>query len=454
LPSPEISSETSAERLSFFHTARLELGQEIRGLLLSPALWIMLIMLSLLVGYSFIQAVDLFSQASRTAVSFPELARGMNPLDGIFVPTFGAYYLAETLLLPFVAIRLIGLDKQSGALKLLLQLPFSPLALCMLKMAAMALLWLVSLLPAALVLLQWHGLGGHIFAPEIFLLFTGHALYAITIIAIAMFTATISDSLPTAAMLCLSITLGSWVLDFAAAGQGGVLAEISRFSLAGMLHQFENGLLATGYVAAFLSIALTFFLFSVIWLHPGKSLAARLGASLVVLLVMGSLSVLTMHAPGSWDLSENRRHSLNPADSRALARLNKPLTMIIHLGPQDSRLLDLKNDMLAKLRRVVPDLRLHYATNTSTGLFGAAEDKKYGLIEYEYGGRHDESYANSREEILSIIKGLAGIRVTADPVPVYRGYPLVADARGGRWWFYVILPLFFLGGGLYSAKKL
>jgi len=89
----------------------------------------MLIIVSWLVGYSFIQAVDLFSQASRTAVSFPELARGMNVLDGIFVPTFGAYYLSESLLLPFVAIRLIGLDKQSGALKLLLQLPLSPLSL-------------------------------------------------------------------------------------------------------------------------------------------------------------------------------------------------------------------------------------------------------------------------------------------------------------------------------------
>ncbi|RUM40187.1 MAG: ABC transporter permease, partial [Desulfobulbus sp.] len=136
--------------------ARLLLQQEICGLLLAPALWIMLIILSLLVGYSFIQAVNLFSQASQTALSFPEMAQGMNPLDGIFVPTFGSYYLAETLLLPFVAIRLIGTDKQSGALKLLLQLPFSPFALCGLKITAMGLVWLLSLVPAAMVLLQWH----------------------------------------------------------------------------------------------------------------------------------------------------------------------------------------------------------------------------------------------------------------------------------------------------------
>ncbi|HHD57232.1 MAG TPA: ABC transporter permease, partial [Desulfobulbaceae bacterium] len=142
MPLPEIS----VRRLQ----ARILLQQEIYGLLLAPALWIMLIILSLLVGYSFIQAVDLFSRAGRTALSFPEMAQGMNPLDGIFVPTFGAYYLTETLLLPFVAIRLIGTDKQRGALKLLLQLPFSPFSLCGLKITAMGLVWLLSLVPAAM----------------------------------------------------------------------------------------------------------------------------------------------------------------------------------------------------------------------------------------------------------------------------------------------------------------
>ncbi|RLB66773.1 MAG: ABC transporter permease, partial [Deltaproteobacteria bacterium] len=200
---------------------RFVLAQETRSLLVSPALWIMLIIVSFLVGYSFIQAVDLFSQASRTAVSFPELARGMNILDGLFVPTFGAYYLSETLLLPFVAIRLIGLDKQSGALKLLLQLPLSPLSLCGIKIIAMGFVWLISLLPAALVLIFWHNLGGHLYLPEIAVLFAGHGLYSLTVVAIAMFAATITDSLPTAAMFCLAVTLGSWILDFAAAGQSG-----------------------------------------------------------------------------------------------------------------------------------------------------------------------------------------------------------------------------------------
>ncbi len=69
-------------QLSEFQLSRVLLLQEIRALLISPALWVMLIILSLLVGYSFIQAVELFSQASQTALSYPDLASGMNPRGG------------------------------------------------------------------------------------------------------------------------------------------------------------------------------------------------------------------------------------------------------------------------------------------------------------------------------------------------------------------------------------
>jgi hypothetical protein len=432
--------------------ARLILIQEMRGLLVSPALWIMLIIVSLLVGYSFFQAVDLFSQASRTALSFPEMAGGMNPLEGIFVPTFGAYYLSQTLLLPFVAIRLIGLDKQSGALKLLLQLPLSPLSLCALKITAMGLVWLISLIPAASALIVWHNLGGHIYPPEAAILLAGHGLYALTVISIAMFAATISDSLPTAAMFCLAVTLGSWVLDFATGGQSGFLGTLGSLSLTGMLRQFENGLLSTAYVVSFLSLALLFFLLTAIWLHPGRHLFAKLAKSLVSIAFLCIVVSSTVLAPQYMDVTENLRHSFNPADSGALQKLSEPLTITIHLNPQDSRLLDLEQDVLAKLRRSVPKLNVQYAQIKSTGLFSASESDNYGLIQFEYSGQRDESYSNSENEILPIIYNLAGLRVVPDPVPTYRGHPLIAEATGSRWWFYVFLPLFFLCAGVYGRK--
>src|SRR5438477_9051232 len=100
------------------------LRKEIRELATGNSLWVLLLLLSPLVGYSFIQAVALYTEASRPALSIPELARQLSPFDGILVPTLGGFYLAVTLLFPFIAIRLVAAEKASGGLKLLVQLPY------------------------------------------------------------------------------------------------------------------------------------------------------------------------------------------------------------------------------------------------------------------------------------------------------------------------------------------
>ncbi len=109
--------------------------------------------------------------------------------------------------------------------------------------------------------------------------------------ATAMFAATISDSLPTAAMFCLAVTLGSWVLDFAASGQSGLLSTLGSLSLTGMLRQFENGLLSTAHVVSFLSLALLFFLLTAIWLHPGRRLFLKLGKSFACMVLLGMVEL-------------------------------------------------------------------------------------------------------------------------------------------------------------------
>src|SRR5205807_9216552 len=97
--------------------------KEVRELLVSRALWAMVLISAPLVGFSFIQAVRLYAQSSSNALRLPQLVPNINPLDGIVIPTFGAVYLMNTFLLPFVAIRAIGNEKQTGALKIALQLP-------------------------------------------------------------------------------------------------------------------------------------------------------------------------------------------------------------------------------------------------------------------------------------------------------------------------------------------
>ena len=97
--------------------------KEFRELFASRAFWIMLVIVGALVGHSFITAVNLYAEMSGAGGGPAALAQALTPLDGVLVPTWGAYDLAATLLFPFVAIRLIAVEKETGALKLLLQLP-------------------------------------------------------------------------------------------------------------------------------------------------------------------------------------------------------------------------------------------------------------------------------------------------------------------------------------------
>ena len=84
------------------------LVKESRELMASRAFWLLLLMIGPLVGHGFITAVQLYAEASGIGGGPAALAQGLSPLDGILVPTFGAYDLAVTLLFPFVAIRLIS----------------------------------------------------------------------------------------------------------------------------------------------------------------------------------------------------------------------------------------------------------------------------------------------------------------------------------------------------------
>ena len=205
------------------------LRKEMRELATGNSLWVLTLLLSPLVGYSFIQAVALYAEASRPALSIPELARQLSPFDGILVPTLGGFYLAITLLFPFIAIRLIAAEKASGGLKLLVQLPYRLTDLVAAKFAALIAAWLIALIPVLSALIWWQLLGGHVDMRETATLILGHLLYALLIGAISFLAAALTEGGATAAILALVVTLGAWVLDFVALDRGGVSSLRGRF---------------------------------------------------------------------------------------------------------------------------------------------------------------------------------------------------------------------------------
>jgi len=420
------------------------LAKELWDVLSGRALWTMLLLLCPLIGYSFVQAVSLYSEASAAALHAPVLARGLSPLDGVLVPTLGAWYVGTTLLFPFVAIRVLSQEKESGALRLLVQLPYRPATLVVAKLAAVLTAWVLASLPAWSALAIWGLLGGHVSLPETLNLLVGHLCYGLLVGAIALFAATVSDSAATAAIITLACTIGSWVLDFTLAGRPGVLAWIAGLSLTQTLRPFEQGLLVVGLVVGIVATIGGFGALAAVWLHPGVTVRAKLARSLGCVLVTGVLLALATQISLALDVTEDQRNSFPPADQWALAQMAQPLVVTVHLAPEDPRYTDLQRNVLAKLVRALPHVTIRLASGRHT-LASSAGDEAYGEVEYAYGARGATSRSTSPREILPLLYDLAQVAVpTATATGEYPGYPCVANAQAALLWFCGGLPLVIL----------
>lgn len=426
--------------------------KELRGVISGRALWTMLMILCPIVGYSFFQAVALYGEASAAARDAPALASGLSPLDGVLVPTFGAFYVTVTLLFPFVAIRALGREKETGTLRLLVQLPYRTPTLIAAKAAAVMAAWLIAFIPAASALALWLMLGGHLHALETLNLLFGHLLYGLLVGALALFAASIAESAATAAIITLAVTIGSWILDFALAGQPGLSEWVSRLSLTQALRPFEQGLFSVGLLIGIVTAAIGLAALSAIWLHPGVPVRAKLVRSLLCIAAAGAVLLLAAQVNTSFDVTQDRRNSFPAADQRALAALREPLVITVHLAPEDPRYVDLRRNVLAKLERVLASVTVRLAAS-SQGIVGRTSEQSYGEVEYNYGGRTDTSRSTSHREILPLLYGLAGVPV---PAPAagddYPGYPLVANAQAALPWFFGALPILIVLAWWLSAR--
>jgi len=417
------------------------LVKEVQDVASGRALWIMILILCPLAGYSFFQAVSLYGEASAAVPQSPVLATGLSPLDGVLVPTFGAFYVAVTLLFPFVAIRVLGREKESGALRLLIQLPYRAPTLIATKLLAVKAAWCLAFVPVISSLAAWKMSGGHLHAPETLNLIFGHALYGLLVGAIAVFAAAVAEGAATAAIIALAFTIGSWVLDFTVAGRPGLLDWLSRLSLTQTLRPFEQGLLSAGLVIGMSAVIAGFATLAAIWLPPGVSWRRKLLQSLAGVAATATLLAAAAQARSSIDVTEDRRNSFPAADERALPQLRQPLIITVHLAPEDPRYVDLRRNVLSKLERALPNVTIRLA-GAQQSVIGNAGDDAYGEAEYVYAGRAAISRSTSHREILPLLYGLAGMTPPSpEPGDDYPGYPLVTNAETTLFWFFGALPL-------------
>lgn len=415
--------------------------KELRELFASRAYWLLLLIVGLLVGHAFVTAANLYAEMSGGGGGPAALSQGLRPLDGIVVPTMGAYDLAAMLLFPFVVIRLVADEKRSGALHLMLQSPASMAQQMLAKVSALLIGWVVAWVPGVVALVLWTTSGGHLYGPETLSVFAGHFVGGVIAIGIAMAAAALTDGAAAAAVVTLAITLGMWALEFSAAVHGGMLEELAQLTPGGVVHRFERGELAAQVMLAPMIITAGFVTIAGWCVNPGRPRVARIGGSAIIVFVAVLLAATCEELRWSKDMTEDRRNSFLRVDEDILRKLPGTLRIEIHLAPEDPRLEEFERETLHRLERIVPRYRITRESRSTTGLFEGAADR-YGEIWYSLAGKRTMSRSVIPEAVLDGIYGLAGI-TPPDRTGEERisGFPSTARAPAAPWVFYLGWPV-------------
>lgn len=410
--------------------------KELAELSASRALWLLLIVVGLLTGQAFIGAVRTYAEMSAPTA----LAQGLSPLDGVVVPTLGAYDLAIMLLFPFVAIRLVANERATGALKIVLQWPVTRSGIVLAKLLALLIAWLVSLVPFAIAMGLWVSYGGHLNGAELANVLAGYTLRFLLTAALSMAAAALLPGAANAAVAVLAFTIGTWALDFVAAGRGGWIQRIAAYTPAAVLRSSERGLFRVDVALVLCIVSVAALTITTIAIDLGADLRSRSLRMAVVCIVATVASIGAANIRTSFDLSENRRSSFAPAESRALAGIAEPLELTVWLSAEDPRLADLEANTLLKLRRT---MRVHvaYPLEGRSALF--ENDDRYGTIEYSLGGRKTVNRSTTEAIVLETIFSLARVPVPPAEESSYAGYPLRSQPRAAAV-FYLLWPVMML----------
>jgi len=427
--------------------------KEYRELIASRAWWILLLAMGPLVGVSFMSAVRTYAELSGLNSTAAGVGEAFSPLVGIWAPTFSACELAAAFLLPFVAIRLTGGDRQSGALKIELQHTMPAFARIGAQAIVLLAAWLVASAAPLAAIVLWRTYGGSVYAPELATVAFGHVLNAGLTIALAAAAAAVAEHPSTAAILTLTVTVGTWILNFIAAVHGGAWEKAAGYTPTAMVAEFQHGLVRADVVLVAFTLILAGLALAAVWVRIGVSVRRRARESAAVGAVAAAAIFASTFATASWDWSEARINSFSEADEAALERIQAPLRIEAHLAPEDPRRVDLERRALSKLRRVMPKLDVVYVSATSTGLFEQTAEH-YGEILYDLGGRKTMSRLTTAEGVLETIYELAGIKPPAEnEEDVFRGHPLPAPPKGAATVFYGIWPALVAAGGFFVRRR-
>ena len=215
----------------------------------------MLLLAGPLVGNAFIAAVHLFAEASGSGGGPAALAQGLVAARRNPRPHVRRLRPRGRPALPLRRHPARGRRKTNGRRELLLQSPAGLATRLAVKGARSACSGCSRGFPASRPLVLWKLYGGHLWPAETANLLLGHALRFLLATGVAFAAAAVAEGAASAAIITLAFTLGTWALDFLAAGRGGLLERVARATPTAALRVFEHGELRASSTAALLAVA-------------------------------------------------------------------------------------------------------------------------------------------------------------------------------------------------------
>src|SRR5207237_6545435 len=137
----------------------------------------------------------------------------------------------------------------------------------------------------------------------------GHLRNAGLTIALAAATAAVTEHPSTAAILTLSVTVGTWIVNFIAAVHGGFWQRAAGYTPTGMVAEFQHGLVRLDVVLIAVILIAAGLMVAAVWLRIGAAVRRRVAESLIVGGLACAAMIVCSFATASWDTSENRMNS-------------------------------------------------------------------------------------------------------------------------------------------------
>jgi hypothetical protein len=406
------------------------LQRELSIALRARVTWLQAALSALLVGHSFVLAVDIYAAGSRSALTGGLMTREFDPLLGIVRPTLGGLYLAVSLLGPITAARPLATEKERHTWAMLLLHTGAPLRVVAAKFVAAAAAVGVQCAAPLALLATWLAVGGHLGGGETAVALSGEALYLLLIAAVATAAAAWSANVAQAATATLIVVAASWAID---ASEGfAALAWLGRaldWSVTTHLEPSERGTLLAGAwlwmaVAVAGSLALAYIGARLDFTRTQRAAAA---VGVVAATLLGCAAAARVRR--GVDVTELHRASLPAAAVAGLQTISGPLVLEVYLDRDDARRQQLEADVVAKLRLARPDLTVSMPEDEQSVSVTANREEGYGRIVMRAGGGERVTYSGSRSEIVSLFFEAAGLPLPDWSAPEYPGYPRVVDGE-------------------------